>query len=178
MPTAGAAPAPPQAPSRPLARPAASRGQAGVVTSGGAAGPARLQDGVAAAIGAGAVPGARREGAAGAATAAVLLPLLQRAPLARVRLARGNGGPAELQPHTGRDRAGQCSLRTAIGLLSRHSIAFCFAIGCWRGWRVGAARHGARGLAAGDEWGGAAAWIGWPLLSVSGARAVIGWGER
>lgn len=56
------------------------------------------QDGVAAAVGAGAVPGARREGAAGAAAAALLLPLLQRAPLPRVRLARGNAGPAAPLP--------------------------------------------------------------------------------
>lgn len=89
-----------------------SRGQTGVVTSGGggAAEPALSQDGVAAAIGAGAVPGAWREGAAGAAASAVLLPLLQRAPLARVRLARGNGGPAAPHPRTGRDWAGWCSL--------------------------------------------------------------------
>lgn len=38
--------------------------------------------------------------------------------------------------------------------------------------------HGARRLAAGDGWGGTSLWIGCARLSVGGARAVIGWGER
>lgn len=60
------------------------------------------QDGVVAAVGAGAVLGARREGDAGSAVAALLLPLLQRAPLPGVRLARGNGRPAAPAYGTGR----------------------------------------------------------------------------
>lgn len=92
-----------------------SRGRGGAVTWRMTAAAVRRrpppsQDGVAAAVGAGAVPGARREGDAGTAVAAVLLPVLQRAPLPGVRLARGNGGPAAPRRQLGWDGAGRCPI--------------------------------------------------------------------
>lgn len=136
---------------------------------GGAAGPARSQDGVAAAIGAGALPGARREGAAGAAAAAILLPLLQRAPLARVRLSRGNGGPGAPHPRTRRDRAGRCSLcaRRLGRSPATHSFSALLLV-------VGAAGGWAQRCTEREDWsrvtGGAVLRVGLAVLSCPSAE--------
>lgn len=152
--------------------PHAGAAQRGDVSAARRVAAVSSQDGVAAAVGAGAVPGARREGDAGPAVAALLLPLLQRAPLPRVRLARGNGRPATPRRHTERGAALRARLLAALFVVYSR-LASSLARGSGRGWAQRCPGLAMR-LAVHDRGGGASRWIGSVILSICGTWVLIG----
>lgn len=116
-----------------------------------------LEDGVPAAVGAGSLSRPRRKEGSGPALAALLLPLLQRAAIAGMCVARGNwaiprglrAGAGELFPVTAaggkfrRERRGNLISSLPIGQVPHHSSELAISFACKLSLRKGAAPGGA-----------------------------------